>query len=212
VGSVEKFINENLRAFLVPLDSLIPDPKNARQHDDRNVAVIMESLTQFGQQTPIIYTKDDRVVIKGNATLEAAKRLGWGKVAAIPFDRDAIKAAGYKLTDNRSSDLSEWGPLLRDSLEELVGWGVDLDAIGWASEELADIIRDPQILESIGIPNIENSLRECTFILSEAQYLTVSEAIREAKKKAGEPEEDNENTNGNGLASVCRFYLQAAKV
>lgn len=211
MGVVPPIVNETLLPFLIGLGELVTDPKNARTHDERNIAVIMESLAQYGQQTPIVYLKDGNVVIKGNATLEAAKRLGWSQIAAIPFDRDALKAAGYKLTDNRAGELSGWGPLLRDSLEELVGWGVDLSRLGWADEELKEFITDPQILSQIGLPDIENNLRECTFILSEAQYLTVSEAIREAKKKAGEPEEDNENTNGNGLAAVCRFYLQAVK-
>ncbi len=127
---------------------LTPDPENARAHDERNISVIMESLKRYGQQTPIVVRAG--VILKGNATYEAAKRMGWKEIAAIPFDRAAALVRGYKLVDNRSAELATWArDVLQDELKKLSGEGEDLGKLGWNSEDLAALEEGiPERLES----------------------------------------------------------------
>src|SRR6267142_201314 len=135
----EVLINPALAGLAVPIETLTPDPENARIHDDRNIALIMESLTRYGQQTPLVVRGG--VVLKGNATLEAAKRLGWREIAAIPFHQKT-GVRGYKLVDNRAAELAAWGPILGGELQKLMDDGEDMGALGWNKDELEPYFRE----------------------------------------------------------------------
>ena len=128
-----------MAGLAVPIQTLTPDPENARIHDERNIALIMESLTKYGQQTPLVVRGG--VVLKGNATLEAAKRLGWREIAAIPFHQKT-GVRGYKLVDNRAAELAAWGPILGGELKKLMDDGEDLGALGWNKDELEPYFRE----------------------------------------------------------------------
>lgn len=60
-----------LEDLLVAIETLHPDPKNARVHDDRNLQAIRDSYERFGQQKPIVIASDGQV-IAGNGQLAAA--------------------------------------------------------------------------------------------------------------------------------------------
>jgi len=56
----------------VPLDSVVPDPANARVHPQHNLEAIHGSLARFGQQKPIVIDQAG-VIRAGNGTYVAAK-------------------------------------------------------------------------------------------------------------------------------------------
>ena len=120
-----------LRIETVNINSLTFDPANARKHDGKNLKAIASSLEKFGQRKPIVVTPDS-IVVAGNGTLEAAKSLGWSKIAVartpIGWTWDQIKA--FALADNRTAELAEWDA---DVLKEQM---LELDANGWELEEL----------------------------------------------------------------------------
>lgn len=101
-------IHDSLLPLAVSIDSLTPDPDNARRHTDRNLDSIAASLRAYGQRKPIVVQKQGMVVRAGNGTLDAAKRLGWSEVAAIIVDEGDISATAYALADNRTAELAEW--------------------------------------------------------------------------------------------------------
>jgi DNA modification methylase len=96
-----------LAALLVPLEDLHPDPRNARAHDERNLAAICMSYERFGQQKPIVVDAAGQVVA-GNGQLAAARRLGWIHIAAIRTDLAGAEALAYALADNRTAELAGW--------------------------------------------------------------------------------------------------------
>lgn len=103
----------------VPIDSLSPDPANARKHDERNLAAIRDSLRAFGQQKPIVVDQRE-VVIAGNGTLEAAKRLGWTEIAIVRTTLDQTQATAFGIADNRTAELAEWDDeVLRSLLDSM---------------------------------------------------------------------------------------------
>lgn len=165
-------INPTLEQFTTDIESLVPDPDNPRGHDDRNLEVIMESLKTYGQQTPIVFVERNgsRVVIKGNGTLESAKRLGWKTIAAIPFDKlDDLSIRGYKVTDNRSSDLSNWvPPVLKIELENLSRGGADLLSLGWSEEEIKQML-------TLDLESAEVEQRESDGTMLDKLSVTVAE-------------------------------------
>lgn len=111
--------------------NLLPDPQNARKHDQRNLDAIKTSLDKFGQRKPIVATPDG-IVLAGNGTLQAAKALGWTDitVALTPKEWDYNTAKAYALADNRTAELAEWDTSI------LANQLIDLDAEGWEVSEL----------------------------------------------------------------------------
>jgi hypothetical protein len=106
---------------LVTIDDLTPDPANARKHGERNLSSIIDSLRAFGQQKPIVVDRRG-VVIAGNGTLEAAKRLGWEEIAIVRTELDPTQATAFGIADNRTAELAEWDEdvlvSLLDSLDD----------------------------------------------------------------------------------------------
>jgi hypothetical protein len=92
---------------LIPINDLTPDPANARKHGERNLSSIIDSLRAFGQQKPIVVDRRG-VVIAGNGTLEAAKRLGWEEIAVVRTELDPTQATAFGIADNRTAELAEW--------------------------------------------------------------------------------------------------------
>lgn len=58
-----------------PLDRLIPDARNARTHDDDQVAQIAASIVEFGWTNPILVNAEGGIVA-GHGRLLAARKLG----------------------------------------------------------------------------------------------------------------------------------------
>jgi DNA modification methylase len=141
----------DLRVETVNINSLTPDPSNARKHDGRNLKAIENSLLKFGQRKPIVVTPDS-IVVAGNGTLEAAKNLGWLEIAVartpIGWGWDQIKA--FALADNRTAELAEWDDkVLADQLLELDANGWELEELGFANLEPP---LNPELLEEDEIP------------------------------------------------------------
>ncbi len=122
---------------LEDLSSLNPDPANARLHNERNLAVIMESLRQFGQDQPLVVQREGRIVRKGNGRAEAMRRLGWTKAVVVWVDEDNWRAVARAIADNRASDLAEWNPsVLTEMLSGLDAEGTDVGSLGWTTDEV----------------------------------------------------------------------------
>lgn len=131
----------DLTTEVVEIETLTFDPQNARKHDQRNISAIAASLEKFGQRRPLVVTHGS-VVIAGNGTLEAAKSLGWTKIAIsrTPKGWSADQAKAYALADNRTAELAAWDEaLLGAQLVELDAAGWDLEALGFENDKPAGV-------------------------------------------------------------------------
>lgn len=134
-----------LQRHLVPLDSLVPDPANARKHPERSLEAIQGSLARFGQQKPVVVDANG-VVIAGNGLLEAAKRLGWKSIAAVRTKLAGVERAAYAIADNRVAEFSQWDEeALRETLATLSPDAAA--AAGYSPDELGAILRGAADLE-----------------------------------------------------------------
>lgn len=86
---------------------LVQDPENAKVHDTLNLNVIRGSLRKYGQQKPLVISRDG-VVVAGNGTLAAAILEGWDWIECKVFQGDTAHARAYAIVDNRSSELARW--------------------------------------------------------------------------------------------------------
>lgn len=120
------------------IDDLVFDPANARKHSKKNLDAIVGSLAKFGQQKPIVVDKNN-VVVAGNGTLEAAKKIGWSKINCVRTDLTGPEAIAFALADNRTAELAEWDiEPLQKTLASLIEIDFDLNSIGFDADFLDD--------------------------------------------------------------------------
>jgi len=111
-----------------PIESLIANPRNARTHDDKQIAQIAASIHQFGYVNPIL-TDEERVVIAGHGRLAAAALLGMKEVPTIMLSglsRNEKRALA--IADNRLPEKAGWNiELLAEELKVLSEIEVEFD-------------------------------------------------------------------------------------
>lgn len=136
------FIHKDLEHLAVDIASLVHDPANARLHDARNLGAIKASLAKFGQRAPIVVQRQGMVVRAGNGRLDAARALGWTRIAALVVDEGDVEATAYAIADNRTAELAHWddsvlaqllGRLAKEPTLDVLVTGFDTSEI----EELA---------------------------------------------------------------------------
>lgn len=154
---MDKIIKE-LNTFAINIDALSFDPSNARTHNDKNIEAIKSSLAAFGQRTPIVVQKSNMVVRAGNGRLEAAKRLGWDKIAALVVDDDDVQATAYAIADNRTGELAEWDDRV---LSEMLGSLDDELKIGWDNKDLNKMMNEMEDLQEVTLDDLKEN---CLFV------------------------------------------------
>lgn len=111
-----------------PVDTILPDPRNARTHPKRQVEQIVVSIRTFGFTNPILIDPDG-AVIAGHGRLLAAKAMALAEVPTIILEglSDAQKRA-LRLADNKIALNAGWDlDILKLELAELAVLDVDLD-------------------------------------------------------------------------------------
>jgi hypothetical protein len=146
-------ISKDLQPLAVEMDSLIPLEKNPRKG---NIEAIMASYEEFGQMKPIVARPNDNgtfTVIAGNHQLEAARRLGWSKIAVVKMDANNEEAIAFALADNRTMELGHTDPsLLNDMVIDLYQDYAELfEGLGWDEFEVA-AMEETQIASEIVSP------------------------------------------------------------
>jgi len=132
---------EALSSLKVPLESVKPDPRNARHHPAGNLKAIMDSLDAYGQRKPIVVNAKTMMIEAGNGMWEAAQALGWGQVAVAFVKDDKAVASAYGIMDNQSALLAEWDlPTLKDLLQELDDGETNMELTGFSTEEIEDLM------------------------------------------------------------------------
>jgi len=117
----------------VSLDEIILWKDNPRKND-ASVEKLAELLKVHGQRSPIVVWEKNRTIYKGNTTYKAAKYLGWEFIDAVFTDFPSEQAAiAYGISDNKSSEWSEWDDdilsklMQSDSVFNDSGFKTDLD-------------------------------------------------------------------------------------
>jgi hypothetical protein len=180
---------------------LTPDPQNARQHDDKNLQAIMGSLKEFGQRKPIVITESG-VIVAGNGTVQAAKRLGWTDIEAVrvPADWTPDQVKAFALADNRTAELATWDiHVLDEQLWELEELGVDVKELGFESRMVEEVVDPFGLLKDEPRKNATQML----FVLTLEQADLVKQKLAMAKASGRLVKDENENSNGNALYLIA---------
>lgn len=115
-------IPPTLRKLAVPLDSLRAFHANARRGD---VDYIKGRLEALGQFRPIVVNKGELTgreneVLAGNHTLQAARELGWPKLAVTFVNVDDAEARRIVHADNAANDRASYDESAKIELFEAI--------------------------------------------------------------------------------------------
>ena len=179
-----------------------PYARNAKKHDETQIANVAESIKQFGWQQPIVCDADG-VIIIGHCRLLAAKKLGLKKVPVKTVDNlsdEQVKK--LRALDNKLNE-SDWDfDLLAEDIGELDFSGFDID---WG------IVSPDDYGESFELPDGDKSeICQMTFTLHERQAELIKEAMKNVKDDITETF-GNTNSNGNALYEVVRQWAEQRK-
>jgi ParB-like chromosome segregation protein Spo0J len=195
-----------LRIETVNINSLTPDPANARKHDGKNLQAIENSLLKFGQRKPICVTPDS-IVVAGNGTLEAAKNLGWTEIviARTPVGWSWEQIRAFALADNRTAELAEWDDkVLADQLLELDANGWELEDIGFENLQPPTESEWEGALDALG--GDRQPIQQMTFTLHDDQVEQLKQALNKSKSMGAFIDTGNPNDNGNSLARIVEIF------
>ncbi len=135
---------------MVSIGQLLPYARNARTHDDAQVAQIAASIKEFGFNNPILIA-DDQSIVAGHGRLAAARKLGLAEVPVVRLSHlSDTQRKAYILADNRLALNAGWdNDLLKLELQELEIEGVDLEMLGFSKEELDGLLNSLEPTEGL---------------------------------------------------------------
>lgn len=138
-----------LKIVYLPIDRILPSPRNARTHSKKQIHKIASSLRKFGFVNPILIG-DGGEVIAGHGRLEAARQLGLKQVPTICLSHmSEAERRAYRIADNRLAELAGWDDeLLKIEFEELAVLDLDLlDDTGFETAEIDFLLEGPATLK-----------------------------------------------------------------
>ena len=194
---------------MVAVERLVPYAKNAKKHDDRQVAAIAGSIREFGFTNPVLIDGQDGI-IAGHGRVLAAQKLGLASVPCIRLAHltDAQRRA-YILADNRLAETGGgWDlEMLRLEIDD-IDWGA-LGEFKMEDLDLGEMLGQFDVQET-DAPDLKDGdrapFRQATFTLHDEQWEEVEAALAKAKKDGGGESAVNENSNGNALAFICKRF------
>jgi DNA modification methylase len=132
-----KGVGLNPKIETLEINSLIPYARNARTHSEAQIAQIAGSIKEFGFTNPILIDKDNGI-IAGHGRVSAARKLNIKEVPCIRLEHlSETQRKAYILADNRIALNSGWETeLLSTELEELKDLGINLESLGFDSDEI----------------------------------------------------------------------------
>lgn len=143
-----------------PVDSLVPDPRNARTHPKRQIDQIVASIRSFGFTNPILIDPQG-AIIAGHGRLLAARAMALTEVPTIVIEGlgEAQKRA-LRLADNKIALGAGWDlDLLKLELAELAMLDVDLSLTGFSTGEIDVVLKGAADPDDEAIPPLPESPR-----------------------------------------------------
>src|SRR3990167_2437409 len=136
----------------VAVDSIRPYFKNAKEHPQKQIKKLADSIAEFGFNQPIVVDKEG-VIIVGHGRWLAAKLLNLPQVPVIELDLNEEQARSYRLADNKLNE-SIWDmEIVIDELKSMSLKMVDLT--GFDSNLILETQEDKPDLSKIGKPQSE---------------------------------------------------------
>lgn len=188
---------------IVPIDTLIPNPKNPNEHPDAQIDLLAKIIDLQGQRAPVVVSNRSGFITKGHGRLMAMQKLGW-KAVAVDFQNYESEAMEYAdmVADNKIAELAETNMNKVNELALEMPKDFDFDLLG-----IPDFKIEAQEAELPFLSGGEPDCQTVTFILSNEQKDILDEALAKAKKEEYCEDGINQNSNGNALAAIVKRYV-----
>jgi ParB-like chromosome segregation protein Spo0J len=131
----------------VAIETVHPNPKNARTHSRNQRRRIAASIRKFGFINPVI-VDENRIVLAGHGRLEAARQEGLTHIPIICLDYlTPAEKRTYLIADNRIAEQAGWDrQMLAIELGELADLlpaeGLDISLTGFEVAEIDLLMAD----------------------------------------------------------------------
>jgi ParB-like nuclease domain len=127
-----------------PIKKVLPYANNAKQHPDKQLDQLSESIKKFGFVNPVLVDASG-VLIAGHGRVASAQKLGLKKIPVIQLGHlSEVDAKALRLSDNAIADRGVWSPeLVELELTSLRALNFDLGPLG------LDQIEFPQLDEEV---------------------------------------------------------------
>lgn len=132
------YIHEELRPYLVPIESISQHPDNPNSGD---VDAIADSILVNGFYNPLIVQASTGYILAGNHRYAAMLKLGEPAVPVVRVDVDDATALKILIVDNRTAELSERDPRALETILKQLAIDEDLLGTGYMEEDLGDLMR-----------------------------------------------------------------------
>ena len=91
----------------IPIDEIKPYDRNAKQHNEKQVKNVAQSIKEFGFVQPVVIDDNNEIII-GHCRFQAAKRLNMAEIPVVKLsDLSEDEANKLRLLDNKLNE-SEW--------------------------------------------------------------------------------------------------------
>jgi ParB-like chromosome segregation protein Spo0J len=130
---------------LVPLEKLVPNPRNPNQHPQTQVSLLAKVIKHQGWRSPVVVSTRSGFIVAGHGRYEAAKALGLPEVP-VDYQDFATEADewAHLIADNRLAELAEADDAaLRSLLGELKSTDLDMDLSGFDATTLQGLLSGP---------------------------------------------------------------------
>jgi ParB-like chromosome segregation protein Spo0J len=145
-----------------PIEKLLANPKNARVHQDPQVAQLAASIAEFGFVTAVLIGPDNEIICGHGRVLSRAH--AWlTEVPVIVLDHlSPTQRRALVIADNQLALGSTWDEeMLTRELAALRDEDVDLDILGFEDQELAQLLAAEESADDLtdedavpGIPQV----------------------------------------------------------
>lgn len=142
---------KHLRIEYLPISTLKPYEKNAKEHPKEQIDQIIASIEQFGMNDPIGIWGEERLIVEGHGRLLALQQMGEIEAPTIRLDhmtdeqRRAYTLAHNKTTMNSGFDIE----LLNAELDDL---DIDMAEFGFTMpDEIVLDVNDDEFLKDTEI-------------------------------------------------------------
>lgn len=149
---------------IVPIEKLIPNPKNPNKHPDEQIQLLGRIIRQTGWRQPITVSTRSGFIVKGHGRLLAAQLEGLTE-APVDYQNYASEAEEYAdlTADNRIAELSEIDQkMLADIFADIDTGELPLELTGYTDAEveslvtaLSEAVHKDELADPDAIPELE---------------------------------------------------------
>ena len=139
---------DRLEVEMVNPRDLIPYSKNARKHSDEQIAVLVQSIKEFGFTNPVLIHSTGRI-IAGHGRVQAALKMGKESIPAIRLNHlNDVQVKALTIADNQLATLAGWDfDILASEIDALNDEGFDMSLLGFSDAELDELIGSPDVFD-----------------------------------------------------------------